>query len=164
MDKQQQTYMDQQKYYADINAKTQAEIRAELTKTSFPFNEVKGNFVIPVKHILMVCSLEKLKVDLEVYNQLANEDFNLFSFSFLLNAVQTLSPYDLDLESPKQYVELMEYCYELGNVHSKHAKPIQEKIQEKYQKQADDYSKKMMLNDQKAVQAKNKKVIPINRK
>lgn len=155
-----------QNFIQEINNQLKNEIRERLTAIQFPFEKAEASREELTKvlgSILHKTSLDTLKVDLELFEQLVNEDYNLFSISFLLNSIPKLSASDLGL-SVKEYAELIKLSYKLGKIHTELAKPIQEDAQEKYQKMADDFQKKELVSAGKEQKKKNKMVIPLNSK
>ena len=156
----------QQEAINEINNQLREEIRTRLTAIAFPFEEAEEKKEVLTKvlsNILEKTSLDALKVDLEVFEQLVNENYNLFSISYLLNAIPKHSPKDLGL-SVKEYAELISISYKLGKIHTKHAKPIQDEVQAKYQEIADKKFKEDLIETGKEQKKNNKGVIPLGKK
>ncbi|WP_312208298.1 hypothetical protein [Empedobacter sp.] len=162
------TAVDQQKFFQELNEKLQAETREKLTATPFPFDEIvdpliDSNVLKIGKVMLQNISLNRLKIDVDVFEDLANENYNLFSIPFLLNGLQDFTPNELGI-TPIEYVNLIRDAYVLGELHSKHANPIKDEIQKKFQKKADEFQNQQLVEQNKMQKQDNKKVIPMNRK
>lgn len=162
------TAVDQQKFFQELNEKLQSEIREKLTATPFPFDEivdplVKANVLKIGKVMLQNISMNRLKIDVDVFEDLANENYNLFSFPFLLNGLQDFTPNELGI-TPVEYTNVIRDAYALGEIHGKHSAPIKEEIQKKFQKKADDFQNQQLVEQNKTLKQENKKVIPLGRK
>lgn len=159
--------LEQQQFFAELNENIKKEIREQLTAFPFPFDEYKEIVVRPFRNvaqnILKNSSLNRLKADVEVYNQLNSENYNLFSISYLLNVAQDMSAKELGITTD-EYIQLIEEFYAYGEIHNKYATPIKEAIQEKYQKIADSYQNEVLVDQNQKRKSDNKKVIPLNRK
>lgn len=162
------TVVDQQKFLQELNEKLQAEIREKLSATPFPFNEIVDPLidsnVLKVGIVMLQnVSLNRLKIDVDVFEDLANENYNLFSMPFLLNALQDFTPNELGI-TPIEYSNLIRDAYVLGELHGKHAGPIKEEIQNKFQKKADEFQNQQLVEQNKVQKKNNKNVIPLGRK
>lgn len=157
--------LEQQQFFAELNENIKKEIREQLTSFPFPIDEVT-DFEFRLKRvankILKNSSLNRLKADLEVYKQLSNDNFNLFSVSYLLNVAQDMSAKELEITTG-EYIQLIEEFYEYGKIYNKYATPIKEAIQGKYQKIADKYQNEALVDQNQKRKVDNKKVIPLNR-
>lgn len=147
-----------------LNGKLRDEIRARLTAIAFPFGELEDNadVVLPelMRNLLERTSLDALKVDLEVFQQLIDGNYNLFSITFLLNAVPKLSAKEHGL-SIEEYAALIQLSYKLGEIHKKHAKPIQDELQAEYQKKANALQNTETVYNVAEQKKKNKGVVPL---
>ncbi|MEG0695865.1 hypothetical protein [Algoriella sp.] len=162
------TAVDQQQFFQELDKKLKGEIREKLSATSFPFDEiadplVEANVLKIGKVMLQNVSLNRLKIDVDVFEDLANENYNLFSMPFLLNGLQDFAPNELGI-TPIEYSNLIRDAYVLGVVHGKHSAPIKEEIQKKYQKKADEFQNQQLVEQNKLQKQENKKVIPLSRK
>lgn len=164
---QKQNPQDVQQQVNELNVQLKAEIRKQLTAIAFPFEKVAGKnkeeLSKVLNGILEKTSLDMLKVDLPVFQQLVSEDYNLFSISFLLNSIPKHSAKELGL-TVKEYMDLIALSYELGAVHTEMAKPIQEQLQAEFQKKADALFQQEAVVKQADTKRKNKSVISLGAK
>lgn len=147
------TAVNQQQFLQELNEKLKGEIREKLSATPFPFDEivdplVEANVLKAGKVMLQNVSLNRLKIDVDVFEDLANENYNLFSMPFLLNGLQDFTPNELGI-TPIEYSNLIRDAYILGEVHGKHSAPIKEEIQKKYQKKADEFQNQQLVEQNK---------------
>ncbi len=162
------TAVDQQKFFQELNEKLQSEIREKLTATPFPFDTIVdqttySNVLKVGKVMLQNVSMNRLKIDVDVFEDLANENYNLFSFPFLLNGLQDFTPNELGI-TPVEYTNVIRDAYALGEIHGKHSAPIKEEIQKKFQKKADEFQNQQMVEKNVSRTINNNKVIPMGRK
>lgn len=116
--------------------------REKLESVIFEIPKENENQLVPFwNRLVSVCSLQKLDCDTNTYNQIVNvlvgrlPEFNLFSVSFLINAMGKVSAKELEVE-PAVYGMLLFYSDDLAKLWNDKVEPIRNELLAKLQTQA----------------------------
>lgn len=115
--------------------------RSELEKVKFEIPLENAHHLIPAwKKLMEVSSLYHLDCDFEVHGILMNEllqdepNFNLYTVSFLINALGKTSPKDLNIDTGAYHL-LLFYSNDLSKDWNETVLPIRDKLVNKLQTQ-----------------------------
>lgn len=115
--------------------------RSELEKVNFEIPLENAHHLIPAwKKLMEVSSLYHLDCDFEVHGILMNElvqdepKFNLYTVSFLINALGKTSPKDLGIDSGAYHL-LLFYSNDLSKDWNEKVLPVRDKLVNKMRTQ-----------------------------
>lgn len=116
--------------------------RSELESVKFEIPKENAHHLFPIwKKLMDVSSLQQMDCDVTIYGSLLNEllkekpEFNLFTVSFLINALGKTSPKDLGIPANEYHVYLF-YSDDLSKAWNELVIPIRTKLMNKLQTQA----------------------------
>lgn len=118
----------------------ETKFREELQKVEFP-TEAKTKLFFDHKGIAIASkSIMKLGCDVETYEKIiqiegTGKEMDLYTISFVINAIEQSSPFDLDLQ-PNEYLELIKQTRVMAAKWNELVEPIKTRVSEELQPKA----------------------------
>lgn len=118
----------------------ETKFREELQKVEFPKAEIKELYLAHKGIAIASKSIMKLGCDVETYEKLmpregGSKDLDLYAISFVINAIEQSSPFDLDLQ-PNEYLELIKQTRVMATKWNELVEPIKKRVSEELQPKA----------------------------
>ncbi len=113
------------------------QFKEELQKVEFP-SEAKRPLYFDYKGIAVASkSIMKLGCDVETYAKIiqpqgAGKEMDLYAISFVINAIEQSSPFELDLQT-NEYLELIKQTREMASKWNELVEPIKKRVSDSLQ-------------------------------
>jgi hypothetical protein len=111
----------------------ESKLKQELEAVVFPKEAIQPLYLEYKRLAIANISIMKLACDVDTYKKLiSDEDQDLFSISFGINAIENSSPFSLELQTD-EYLALIKQTRQMASVWNDLVMPIKEKVSQEIQ-------------------------------